>query len=419
MAKIPDNKVDFNKLRKRRQRATTFKRMFMLGGILLLIFGAIFLNNILVEESVTTRISDLVQGLGGTGYPVAVPGGVIRSVQTTGGDLAVLNDTNLYIYNNKGKQIGNFQKKTDSTVLHATASRYLTYDSNSTGFTVNSRSKVLYEADTEYNIFAADMNEHGDFAIVNSAKRAICGLTVYNSKFKDIYAYSFTTNLVSSVSVSPRGDMLVAGWVNAEKGMLQSGVEIHLFAEQTGVIASALLADNLILDVKFQEQDRIQVLTDRQYIIMGADGAIRQSYDFGSWRPSMVKYSGRLTAIMLEDPSSTARELILLDSELEPKSSIKVGGRITDIALTSKRIYVAGEQGITTYDHSFSEIDFDEIQNVQYLQMVGSKLHYLTREQICVLGQVEEEENAETSESYDEMDDISEPDADDSQAGEQ
>lgn len=387
----PDNRVDFNRLRRRRRRATTARRLLLLAGVMLLVLGALFLNNILVEQSVTTRLSDVVQGFGGTGYPIPVPGGIIRGVQGAGNDLAVLNDTNLYIYSRKGKQVGNVQQMSDNTVLIATPSRLLTYEANAKRFSVHSRSKTLLQMDTEYNIFAADMNDHGDIAIVSSAKKSICEITVYNKKFEDIYGYSFANNLVSTVSLSPRGEMMATGWVNAEDGVLQSGVEIHLFAEGTGVIASCLLPDSLILDVQFLEQDRVAVLTDRQYLILGTDGTIRYTYNLEE-ELTAVERAGRLTLLLCEERETQTRKVILLDSELKEKAVIVTADKVLDFALSSKRVYLLGEDGIRTYDHTFTEQAFEPVQHAWRIQLAGGKLYYLTREQICVLGQTEKEE---------------------------
>lgn len=400
-AKPKGNKVeDFNKLRKRRQRVQTIRRLLILVALTAAVAGAVFLNNVLVEQSVTTRISDFLGSFGGSGYPVPVPGGIIRDVGGVGDHLTVLNDTNLYIYSPKGRNVFNIQAMSDNTVMLTGDDRLLTYDVGAKKFAVHSRTKTLMEKELEFGIIAAGMNRRGDFALVTSSKQAICEIVAYNRKQAAIYHCSLAENLVSSVSISPKGTMMAAGWLNGSpEGVLQAGLNIYQFSNDEGPVATLTLADQLILDVRFYEEDRIGILTDREYLIAGADGSILSRYDLAGRQVAGIEVEGRLTLLLCENKDTRERELILLDGDNEEKATFSTDEKILDIALNSRRVYVLTEDNIRVFSHLMELQEVEPVQFVSRIQLVGGRLYYLDREEIWVLGMNREEESSDDEDS--------------------
>lgn len=396
MAQLENKQVvDFNKLRKKRQRATAVRRLLILAGLLVVVLLAVFLNTILVQESFTTRISDLVNGIGGSGYPVPLPGGVIRDVKSSGNNLAVLNDTNLYIYNAKGKQVGNFQKMTENTVLLTGSGRFLTYESQSQRYGVYSTSKTLHTQESEYGIITAGMNDRGDYAVVSSSKQAICEINVYNKQFDRIYWCTFAENIVHHVSLAPKGTLMAAGWINGQDGALYSGVKIFMLGSNEEQAAFDL-PDRLILDLRFQEENRIAVLTDQDYLVADASGAVKHRYHFGGRQVAAVEYDGKQTLLLLENRETRSGDAVLLGAELEELAAYSTQEKVLDMALTGKRIYLLQEDAIYTFDRQFHPVESGariEVQHVSRIQSAGNSLYYLTGEEIRVLGYTEEEES--------------------------
>lgn len=382
----PNNSIDFNTLRKKRQRVTNIKRLAILAGLIVVVLLAVFLNNILVEESITTRISDLVSGFGGSGYPVALPGGVIRDIKHCDNHLAVLNDTNLYLYSIKGKQVGNFQQMSDNTVALASSGRMLTYDTGGKRYRVHSKSKTLHEQETEFSIITACLNERGDYAIVSSSKQFICEINVYNKRYEKVLERNFTSDLVSAVSLSPKGNVMAAGWINGRGGVLYSGVDLYpLYSEEK--LATLELDDNFVLDVRFLEEDRIAVLTDRQYLIMDASGQLKHSYDFAGRQLGAIEQEGRTALLLLQDAETRRKDIVLLGDDLSEKAVYSTAAKTLDMAIAAKKIYLLEDDAIRTFDRELNEIEQPvPVQHASYIHAVAGRLYYLTRDEICVLG---------------------------------
>lgn len=392
--------VDFEKIRKRRQRATVFKRLLILSGVIILVGMAMFLNNILVEESVTTRFSDIIDSMGGSGYPIPVPGGLIRDVKSMGNNLAVLNDTSLYIYSPKGKTISNIQKMNDQSVVVTSSSRVLAFAIGNKTFAVHSRSKELFSKTLEYGVMTGDLNERGDFAIVAPVKQFSSKVTVYNKRFDEIYYWS-TPEYVTHVSLSPKGDMMAVCALRGQGGVLESLVYLFRFSEDKEQATVALtLPEQLVLELKFEEDDRVRLLTDRRYLVLDNKGREKYSYDFAGTQILGAEFSDRRTLLHIHERDGKAQRLVLLDASLLEKASLEIDKTVLDIALSKDTAYVLTQDGVMAYDLNFEEKFMFSQQNISEIQYTGGRLYYLTPEEICVLSRIGPADSSGGEESH-------------------
>ena len=120
--------INFDKLRKRRRLIENIKRLAFLALVLAVVGVVLFLNNLFIERGTSIRVSDFIETRGGPGFPVDFPGGIIRDIKPMGKNLAVLTDTNLYIYNDKGRSVANIQRMGDRTVMLTNQGRILSFD---------------------------------------------------------------------------------------------------------------------------------------------------------------------------------------------------------------------------------------------------------------------------------------------------
>lgn len=381
-----DNRpLDFNKIRKRRQHAATLKRLLILTGVMLLVGAAVIVNNVLVEEGLTTRLSDFAGSFGGTGFPVDLPGGLIRGVGGVGDNLTVLNDTNLYIYSPNGKIVRNIQKMTDQTVAVPSSSNVLTFSVGGKGFAVHSTGKELFSAGTEYGVLCGDMNARGDFAVVAPVKQFASKVFVYDRRFREIYGWS-SPEYVTSVSLSPKGDMMALNCISGKDGAIESLIYLFRFSEVTEKAKVAMsLTDEMCLDIKFADDDRVQILTDKRYITINSLGERKYGYDFGGWQPLAVENQGRQTLLLLGTRNGKVNKLVLLDQSLEEKAAAELDTEPVDIALGKDTVYILKDNGIDLYSANLEIKSRLEQRGISNIHLVGSRLYYLTQEEIRVL----------------------------------
>lgn len=379
--------MDFEKLRRKRQRRVTARRLLILLGVACVVAGAVFVNNYLIDVGLTTRIRDVVESWGGSGYPVPTPGGVIREVKTFDGDLAVLNDTNLLLYNKKGKIISSFQQMQDSTVLICSGSRAFTYDIGGTRITVHARSRVLFEKELEYRVLAADMNGRGDFAVVTASRQYVAQVTVYDRKFEERFWWYSSDNLVSGVAVSPGGNRMAVSCVNTQGGLLKTTLYLFDFSQETELKKTELAGD-LALSIAYQPDGRFSLLTDRQYILYSGDGEQQAAYDFGGRELLAVERAGGKALLLLGDEKSEKdrrQHLVLLDSQGGEETVLSLSGKVRDVALGGQVVYLLTAEGVKSYSHELERQNAWPAAGVTGIHLIGDTLYLFTQDEINVL----------------------------------
>lgn len=377
-------KVDFEKARKKRRLAYTAKRFLVLGLIMLAVAGVIVLNNLLVEQGVSVRVNDLIESFGGTGFPTDLPGGIIRDVKNIGKNLAVLNDTNLYIYSPKARIISSTQEMSETTVLLANSERALTFNTGSKRYRIHSSSKLLAEKEAEDSILAASLSNHGEYALVTSPTRFVAMVTVYDRNFEPFfYAYS-ADNHITGVSVSPKGDMMVTSGVNTEKGMLKSIITFYRFTLKEEV-STLTFEDSLILHLGFYGDDRVAILTDREYIITDSSGKILYSYATGNEPVTAIRLYKGEALILTENREVRISEITLLDDKCAERWRVTASGNIRGIELGQKKAYILDDSGVSVYNRSGDLINRLDMRGISKIYLVGDKLYCFTQSEITVM----------------------------------
>jgi hypothetical protein len=84
---------------------------------------------------------------------------------------------------------------------------------------------------------------------------------------------------------------------------------------------------------------------------------------------------------------SRAWEVILLDEDCTERAVLTSDETVIDAALSARRVYLLTETGIKTYDLDFALQDEEPLQFGTSIELVGSRLYYLSRDEIGVLGQ--------------------------------
>ena len=381
MKKVEANHVDFQKVRKRRQRVQTVKRLVALGIVLAFIAGIISLNRFLINAGVTIRLSDFVESFGGAGYPIPVPGGIIQDVKSLGNDIAVINDTNLYVYSKNGKTMLSYQHMSDQTLVETNADRILIYNAGGRNYAILSKSKILLSNGGDYSILGGDLNGQGAFALITASEQSASRVIVFDQKFNEMFELR-SENLVSGVSISPKGTRMAAIGVDTVGGEVCTLVWLYDFNVEKGLVKLEL-AGETPLDVQYLEDGRFSVLTNRQYRLFSSEGIQECSYSFSGDRVLAIERNGKQALLQLEGTGGS--RLVLLDGSCAAQASVVLQDKVRDIAFGSSNIYVLSDTGITTYGTGLEPKSTFEMRGISQIHAVKDTLYYFDKEEIHIL----------------------------------
>lgn len=378
----PNNAMDFNKLRKKRRRAQTFKRMAILAAILLAIAGILSINRVLVNEGFTRVMRDFFGGLGGQGYPIAAPGGVLREVRSLEGDVAVLNDTNLYLYNNKGKELLNLQKMNENTVFLSAGSRILTYDVGGSRYQIHTRTNLLLEGEHDASITAMALGERGDYALVSSSKQYAAQVTAWDHRNEQVFQW-LSNELVSAIAIHPQGGKMAAGALGASGGVLQSTVFLFSF-QSDKEIARVEFSDQLLLQLSYLEGGNLGALTDRGYYVLDESGKQLGAHSFGGEQLRQTQFAGGDALILTEHSEARQQTLLLVDKGGKEVGRYHPDRPVRDMQ-TGSQVYLLTDEGISRLNRSLALQGTYDSEGSQRILQAGGKLYGFTPEEIKAL----------------------------------
>ena len=379
--------MDFEKLRKKRQRKTTARRLFALLAVAGAIVGAVLVNNYLIDVGLTTRIRDVVESYGGGGFPISAPGGILRDIKTLDGDLAVLNDTNLYVYNAKGKIISSFQKMQDTTVLICSGKRALTYNIGGKRLTVHSRGREMFAKELEHNILSASMNDSGDIAAVTSSRQYVAQITAFDRKGEESFRWYSADNLIANVAIAPSGERMAAVCVNTQGGQLKTVLYLFDFGREDELQKQELLGE-LVLNVAYLPDGRFSLLTDKQYAVYSADGIQEAAYRFEGREVIALERQGSDVLLLMRSVQSgynRTQQVLLLDRKCTELAALSVGGKVRDMALGTKEVYLLTSDGVRAYTRELTLKNEFLHPGISNIHLAGNKLYSFTQDEISLL----------------------------------
>ncbi|HHY53480.1 MAG TPA: hypothetical protein GX499_09620 [Clostridiales bacterium] len=377
------NAMDFNKIRKKRRRAQLLKRMGALLGIVLILMVILSLNEMLVQEGILTRMRDFFGGLGGSGYPIAAPGGVLREVMAVEGDVGVLNDTNLYLYNNRGKELLNLQRMNDQTIALTAGGRILTYELGGTKYRIHTRQSLLLEKENDHAITAMALGERGDYALVSSSKQYTAQVTVFTPRFEMAFQWS-SNEMVTGVALHPKGGKMVASGVGALEGVLRSAVYFFSF-DSDKELAKVEYPDQLILWIAYLDDNHIGVLTDTHYYVLDGEGNQLTEFSFDGENPTALQCHKGDVLLLCENAEARSYTLLLVDARGKELGNLQLEQKVRDMQVGGDGVYLLTDQEIVRLDKTLSPNGAKPVSGVNRILLANEVLYAFTSEEIQAL----------------------------------
>ena len=371
-------------MRKRRRRKIHLRRIAIFAVIVIAIFAVMSLNNLLVHWQFPTLVSNFFQGFGGPAFPIRVPTGAMRDVRALGGDIAVLTDANLHVFNRNGRQLLSVHRVNESTIMLANGNRMLTYTIGSPDFSVYFRNRLVHDGHHGDPIRTAALGERGNYAIVSSTWRFTSQVTVFDEDFEQKIEWN-TSEWVAMVALSPRGNQMSAAVIDAQGGQLRSTVLLFDFEEGSQPVQLEFF-DEFILGLEYLSDTHIVAITDRGLrIISAGEGRLLNSYDIRAGQIAMSRMSGGYILLLNENPEYRTQTVILFNTRGDELGRASPQNLVRDMQVGSAGVYILTAQGVARYDHTMQRTGETEQSGIMRILLAANNLYYFTNEEINVM----------------------------------
>lgn len=121
------------------------------------------------------------------------------------GDLAVIGDGKLKLYNIAGNNILDEKLETENALCASEGKYLVTYYPGENSVSVFNSFSKLYTVNYDYPVMYASAGDNGSFAVITRSKEYRSAVYIYNSSFKSVYSWLSNEKYALSAAVSPNG----------------------------------------------------------------------------------------------------------------------------------------------------------------------------------------------------------------------
>ena len=373
---------DLKKARKARARKRAIRHFIVLIFLFIIIFIFYLLFDKIKDFDIKTRVNDIMISMGtGPGYPTAISGREPIKFYQVSGMPAILNDSNNYVYNTKGKTISNIPHGFNIPVAEAKNGKILLYDLGGQRLQIHSLSKKIIDLEFDQSIINADISESGSFAVATSSDNYVGEVSVFNEKGKNVYIWSSAHNVITDISISPKGDYLAVATINAQSGDAFSC--LYIFKIDTQTYKKIEFKNEYPLSVKFRKNNEVTFITDKSIKSFTNSGRSIGSYDFSD-KILVNFYDENInTALVLSEHGKKSEFIIVqLNNKCEALSEYKLNKEVFDIITDEKGCCIACEDSTIFIDIGGEVTDTVDTPWIKKLMVTGDRLYYTTHDEI-------------------------------------
>ena len=262
----------FDKLRRSRKRKRFFRRTAAAIAGAALMLACFMTFAVVYQLDLRSALENSLASLkGGGGFPVSLTEVSVQALLPMGGDVAVVTGAGTYIYNGNGALLNSCLSSYRTPQTKTAGGKLLTYDLGGNGLRVDNKAKNLYTTTATGTLLAADIAPTGAIATVQSAPGVYAQVSAYNPRFELMYTWMVQDSYITGVSLSNRGGMMACAGLTMEGQHLVSLLRIHHF-DQDEEVARVSLSDQLIVSMVWNDEDEIQVVTNRNLYLFSSEG---------------------------------------------------------------------------------------------------------------------------------------------------
>lgn len=224
---MKEKKIEKEEKTKSKSLDKIVKSVIVIIAILILLFFAADKFGNITFSSVGDYFRGIASGAKrGGGYPYYFENTNAQDVKKINNELLVLTNNETYVLDSTARKNSELGHSYSTPLVDSCGGRAIMFDVGANNYRVQSKSKVLYEAQTENKILTSCIGTNGTVAMATRGTGAVSQLTVYNSNRKEIFKWSCSKETIVSVDVSDNGKRICTAVVGAENGELYSKVFI-------------------------------------------------------------------------------------------------------------------------------------------------------------------------------------------------
>lgn len=286
----------------------------------------------------------------GGGFPYSLAGISASDISMSGSDLVLLDDSGVRVIDSTAKEISNIEHSFDHPVIETSSGRILLYDIGAKQFRVQSKTRTLFEKQTDYIILTAALGHDGSVAVATRAEGAESMLTVYDKNHKEAFRWACAKEHIVSCDISDDGKRFAVAVLGVNNGSVYS--KVYVFdKKKTEVYASFEYNDSAITKVRFLSNNRFIVFGNNVCEII--DGkTVSEKIDVSVNTPSRLFVSDDNTAVLVlsKYSSTTQKTVTVYNKSGKEMFSTEVTGIVKAVSTDGKYTAVLTDSQVCIFN---------------------------------------------------------------------
>lgn len=318
--------------------------------VVLLLF--LLVANLLSPVGFVESTENFFAGIGVSGkFPARLSASTQNNLANVSDDIALLTDANISLYNSKGGRIFSRQHGFAKPQMVTSVSRVLTYDSGSTGYRIDNRSKTVTEGNTDEAILCAALSRNGSYAITTYSSQYICETTVYSSDSEARFRWNSAEQYVTCIALSNDGKQLAVGSVGAKEGEYLSTVRVFNI-NSTDAVTVREFPNDLILSLSYNTDDSWGVVFENSYatVFNNKESVV---HSFNGAKLSAIDLKGESDLIVLSNYNAENQNTVLVyDKNSNCTKEIMFEKNVISCCISDNYIFILSKGSLTRFDLS-------------------------------------------------------------------
>lgn len=299
----------------------------------------------------------------GPGFPTNFEVTGFISAKPFAGGMVAVGDQDIAILSANGNEVRRIRHTYARPSLAVGNSRICVYNRSGTQLVVESRSKTLFQHNTQEPIQLCTMSPNGTLAVFTQG-----GLTVYDPMFMEIFRFT-SAETPTAMTFANDNEQFAVGCLAGEDGAL--GAVVYLFTtdpnapeQATAVIQNR---EGMALRIFYPTNQQVLIVYDTSCALYSAkDGTELARYSYGGLQLQSAELSdggNDLVLLFGDGTHSSQTSLAVLETEgLTEVGQAMVGQIAKGLAATRTAAYVLTNDGTLCYSLAgelFEEVEVD------------------------------------------------------------
>lgn len=366
--------TDISMLRERRNKKKRDK--FIKKLIIVAIAAAVILIFVFTKdmwypklEGILTRIpaqnntAQLAEG----NFPLSIEGGADYQLKALGDNIALVDDSHLFIYNSDGKIVNSAQHTLSNPIITTGNKKILLYDLGGKNFSLYSKYKNIYEKTTDDPILLARLGSNDTAAVVVKSDKYPSELMVYDENGKNIFNYKSVSRVIDVTFNSDNSGCYITT-IGASGGLLVSKIIYyrfdHIDYDENGSplpVWESEQLETLTLSVRLFGENNIIMFGDTLCAYFDLNGNLIKTYEY---ERDLVDYSSNssIGALIFRNEERRSAELVTIDSATGTVNEKSLDHDVLNLQVSGNTVYMQSRNAIesyTTEGESLSSVHLD------------------------------------------------------------